>query len=132
MFTYCEHIPTFLWEYEEDLNLKLESVLLDCESKDVMAMIGALGIIYFAITGPFWNMLHSNIHYLDQYTYNQTMFGKFREWEIDSSVLLQTNTSIFPDLGVKQDDMWDELVCNFSRSELTRKYYRMSCQGSSK
>ena len=122
LFSHRDHIKQFFTEYKEDLNLKLQSVLHDNESDEVNAIIRALGIIFFVVTGPFWKMLHSETEYVDQYKYIQKMLNRFREWSQNSSELLTTKTCIFPDLHVDNDKIWDDLVNDeIPRSDLTQR-----------
>ena len=122
LFSHRDHIKQFFTQYKDDLNLKLQSVLHDNESDEVNAIIRALGIIFFVVTGPFWNMLHSEIEYVDQYKYIQKMLKKFQEWSQNSSELLTTKTCIFPDLQVNNDKVWDDLINDeIPRSDLTQR-----------
>ena len=68
----------FLSNYRENLNLKLESVLADCKCSSMKSLIRALGMIYYKVTGPFWDMLQGGVQYVDQYLYVQQMLAKFR------------------------------------------------------
>ena len=123
LFFHKSHIHQFFNDFNDSFNLKLESVLLDCDSEKVSSLIRALGIIYYAITGPFWNLLKSETHYLDQYRYIQEMLSKFEEWSQDSSILLSTAISLFPDFAVPIDDVWRSLLgdslCGSSLTKLT-------------
>ena len=119
LFFHREHITTFLQDFRGDLNLKLESVLLDAESSEIISIIQALGLIYFSIIGPFWELLHSNVHYLDKYKFIQKMYGKFKEWQHDSSELMQQKTCVFPEFAI-DNDLWDELIAA-GCSEITKQ-----------
>ena len=58
MFHHQPDIVDFLSEYKGDLNLKLQSVLLDASSVEIQSLIRALGIVFCKITGPWWEMLN--------------------------------------------------------------------------
>ena len=108
------------------LNLKLQSVKLDCQSAEVQSLARALGIIYASVTGPFWNMLSSDIQYVDQYLYIQTMLNCFKEWAEDSTVLLNLDNlpTVFPyhpEFSVKQNQVIDFLKEDSGYSHLTKK-----------
>ena len=67
LYYHRHEIQDFLGNYKDKLNLKLQSVLFDCISKDLQNLARALGIIYFKITGPFWQLLQSETNYSDLY-----------------------------------------------------------------
>ena len=52
LFHHQSDIVDFLSEYKGDLNLKLQSVLLDASSVEIQSLIRALGIVFCKITGP--------------------------------------------------------------------------------
>ena len=97
LFHHQSDIVDFLSEYKGDLNLKLQSVLLDASSVEIQSLIRALGIVFCKITGPWWEMLNGGVEYVDQYKYIQTMLSKFRDWSTDASELLEAGCGIFPD-----------------------------------
>ncbi|XP_033096403.1 uncharacterized protein LOC117100720 [Anneissia japonica] len=84
--------------------------MVDCDSTEVQSLVRALGIIYYVVTGPFWNLLNSDTHYLDQYIYIQEMAEKFEAWSLDSSELLTSPITIFSDFAVPVDDIWRSLM----------------------
>ena len=121
LYFHRDHISTFLHEYKGPLNMKLESVLLDCNCPQINAIERALGIIYYVVTGPFWNLLQSNVHYLDQYKYIQAMLKKFQDWCQDGSELLKEGVCLFPEFAVKQDVVFGSLYKEQeSNSDLTK------------
>jgi aubergine-like protein len=109
LYFHQEHIQNFLSNYREKLNQKLLSVLYDCQSTEIQALIRALGIIYYVVTGPFWNLLQGDVEYVDQYKYIQDMLSKFKIWAADSSTLLNSTASIFPQYAVKIDLVGQQL-----------------------
>ena len=103
LFFHRNHIIDFFDNFKDNRNLKLESVFLDALSPELQALVRALGLIYYKVTGPFWNMLHSGVEYVDQYLYVQEMLKCFKELAVDSSLLLQEDFHIFPEFSVKAD-----------------------------
>jgi hypothetical protein len=110
LFFHKYQINQFFHDYNDSLNLKLESVMLDCQCTEIQSLIRALGIIYYVVTGPFWNLLQSDVHYLDQYKYIQEMLDKFEQWSHDSSALLTGTVSVFSDFAVPVDKLWNCLT----------------------
>jgi hypothetical protein len=49
----------------------------------------SLGILYHKITGPYWQLVRSNVAYLDFHLYVEKMHDKLKEWAEDASDLLQ-------------------------------------------
>lgn len=99
LFHHQSDIVEFLSDYKSDLNLKLQSVLLDASSIEIQSIIRALGIVFCKITGPWWEMLNGGVEYVDQYKYIQTMLSKFRDWSTDASELFQPGCGIFPEFS---------------------------------
>ena len=120
LFYHRNHILDFLVNYKTDLNLKIESVLYDCQSEELQTFIRSLGIIYYGITGPFWNMLHGNVQYVDLYLYVQRMLQCFREWSEDASPLL-VGACIWPEFGEPESNITASLYSQSDLDELTQK-----------
>ena len=72
-FYHSSDIELFFTDYKADLNLKLQSVLADCQCPTIINLVKALGVVYYKITGPLWEMLLGGVQYLDQYKYIQEM-----------------------------------------------------------
>ena len=110
LFYHSDDIELFFTDYKADLNLKLQSVLADCQCPSITSLTRALGIIYYKITGPFWEMSLGGVQYLDQYKYIQEMLRKFRLWANDASLLLSKDEQgIFEEFGVPKDDIFAKL-----------------------
>ncbi|KAL8575170.1 hypothetical protein ACOMHN_042480 [Nucella lapillus] len=69
------------------LNLKRKSVLEDVKDDNVMLMVSALAVVYVCVSGPFWVLLNSNVHYLDMHRHIQTMTGHLQNITEDSAAL---------------------------------------------
>ena len=123
LFYHREHIKEFLGEFKDPtvMNLKLQSVLYDCKSVHVQALAKALGLIYYRVTGPFWDMLKGNVQYVDQYRYVQKMLSCFQEWSKDATPLMSVdNLEMFPDFVIKHDDVLAALLEEFSGDHTTK------------
>lgn len=113
LFYHSNEIELFFTDYKADLNLKLQSVLADCQSPTVINLIKALGVVYYKITGPFWEMLQGEVQYLDQYKYIQEMLKKFQLWADDASSLLSKDKEgIFEEFGVPKDEIFAKLFAD--------------------
>ena len=123
LFYHRDHIKEFLGEFKDPsvMNLKLQSVLYDSKSIHVQALTKALGLIYYRVTGPFWDMLKGNVQYVDQYRYVQKMLSCFKEWSKDATPLMSVDTlEMFPDFVVKRDNILSALLEEFSGDSTTK------------
>ena len=64
LFHHQSHIIEYLSNYRDNLNLKLESVLHDAKCPEVQALVLAVAILYYKVTGPFWLLLESDVKYV--------------------------------------------------------------------
>ena len=113
----------FTNNFDIDLNLKLESVMHDCNSTEILALARALGILYYKVTYPFWLLLQDeDIEYVDQYCYIQEMYDKFKLWSADSTSLMARNsTGIFEKYLSPRDEVFAFIFSDrFPSSELTK------------
>ncbi|XP_041362472.1 uncharacterized protein LOC121378388 [Gigantopelta aegis] len=94
-------IQDFFSNYSLSLNLKLQSVLADCQCDVVDTLIAAVGITYFTVTGPYWNLCTSKTEYLDLYRYMSPMREKFQQYSSDASPLLEDPLSVIPEFSVE-------------------------------
>ena len=69
-------------------NLKMQSVDADLKDDKLAALLCAVALLYFRVTGPYWNLLQSKVPYTSFHTYVQKMMEHFTRWEQDSSDLL--------------------------------------------
>ncbi|KAL8615928.1 hypothetical protein ACOMHN_034604 [Nucella lapillus] len=69
-------------------NLKIESLAEDLKDDHLLALVCAVALLYFAITGPFWQLLESNTKYFELHTYIQQLERSVEHWRGDASELL--------------------------------------------
>jgi hypothetical protein len=104
--------------YLKSVNMKLESVLHDLKSPEVGALLRALGIIYFKITGPYWSLMNSDTHYLDLHKFIQQLLKKLQMWSVDASPMLdESEECVFETFPVKRDDVFKTLFVNVTPAE---------------
>ena len=60
-------------------NLKQKSVEADARCDALNTMVLGLAVMFVYFTGPFWNLVNSNIHYLDQFQFIQPMHSYLKE-----------------------------------------------------
>ena len=82
-------IAEFFSNYRQAPNLKLQSVLADCECDKIDVLLAAIGILFFVVTGPYWKLITSKVKYLDLYKYFTPMRDSFLEYSRDSSSLIE-------------------------------------------
>ncbi|XP_033123577.1 uncharacterized protein LOC117122178 [Anneissia japonica] len=130
IYFHRDDIIDFLSNFKEKLNLKVESVLHDCLSSEIMSLLGALGLIYFSVTGPFWLLLCGTTQYLDFFKYVQPMLDKFKVWCDDSISLIISAISIFDDFKMNvEDEVWMKLRESDSNDEMTENALRVLMKG---
>ena len=66
-------------------NLKIESVAADCTDDILLALVCAVAVLYFQVTGPFWQLLESDVKHADFHLYIQKMEKYFADWREDTS-----------------------------------------------
>ena len=69
-----DDICLFFSTYKEPSNLKQQSIVHDFQSTEIVAMVASLAVCFIFVTGPFWQLIKSSTHYLDQGIYIQHMF----------------------------------------------------------
>lgn len=77
----------FIEEYLPEKNKKIESVFLDAMSDELAPYVLALALLFYHVTGPYWNLLGSGILYLDFYLHVVATKDKLEEWSQDSSTI---------------------------------------------
>ena len=65
------------------LNKKLESIMEDNQSHGIDCQVVALGLVYFQVTGPYWQLLGQGLHYLHFFAYVEELYSFFRKWSDD-------------------------------------------------
>ena len=74
-----EDINTFFNNYLPVGNLKLQIVHADGKSETIDEFLVAIGILYYRVTGPYWQLIASRTKNLDFYKYAQNMLNALRE-----------------------------------------------------
>jgi aubergine-like protein len=67
------HMTEYLSNFCDQPNLKQLSVLKDAQCDNIFLMVVAIAALYVSITGPFWVMINSDVHYLDLHKHVQRM-----------------------------------------------------------
>lgn len=115
-------IIRFFTKFKENKNLKQQSVLADAESDEIDDMIAALGIVFYKITGPYWNLVKSNTPYLAFYQFASQMAESFQRRSVDASDLLDRNMEpLFHAFDVKNNPVQDELFGYVEKATATTK-----------
>ena len=107
-----EDIVQFFTMYKEPTNLKQRSVFLDMQSPEILTMVAALAVCFEFVTGPFWKLVRSNIHYLDQGLYIQQMFANInsaKDYESVTEMLARCPTSL-NGFGLPPNEVSDRLL----------------------
>lgn len=74
------HITAFLEHYVLKQNRKLQSVSADNLCDEVDCHVIALGILFYRVTGPYWELLAQDVHYLDFHIYVNKLLGLLQGW----------------------------------------------------
>jgi len=119
LYHHRDDIVTFLSGGSlKSVNLKLDSVLHDMKSPEITSLLRALGIMFFKITGPYWNLMKSDTHYLDLHIYIQVLLKALKAWSVDSSSLLHENDQcVFENFSVKYDEVYKSLYAEVSPTQ---------------
>ena len=80
-------IIKFLSDFMPQKNKKLESVLSDAQSDKVAVYVLTLAMIFYRITGPYWQVLGSHTQYLDFYQHVVELQTQLKEWMDDASTI---------------------------------------------
>jgi aubergine-like protein len=75
-----EDIILFLRDYMPHKNGKLKSVLFDACCDHVAAYTLTLALLFFRLTGPYWQLLGSDLHYLDFHEHVVNMRDQLNDW----------------------------------------------------
>ena len=73
-------IKNFLEKYLAKQNRKIQSICADNKCDQVDCHVTALGLLYFRVTGPYWELLAQDIHYLDFCIYVNQLLQHFQRW----------------------------------------------------
>ena len=74
------NIKNFLEKYLAKQNRKIQSICADNKCDQVDCHVTALGLLYFRVTGPYWELLAQDIHYLDFCIYVNQLLQHFQRW----------------------------------------------------
>ena len=72
-------------------NLKTQSVEVDLADNRLLAFVAAVALLYIHLTGPYWELLQSDVKYTNLYQYINPMLACFDRWSRDASELLNPN-----------------------------------------
>ncbi|XP_064636439.1 uncharacterized protein LOC135493239 isoform X1 [Lineus longissimus] len=111
-------IQDFFSNYSESPNLKLQSVLADCQDDDVDTMLSAVGITFFMVTGPYWRLITSQTVYLDLYKFITPMREKFELYSKDASGILENQDSVIPEFAVEGGEVMLHCTQTVKKPEL--------------
>ena len=90
-------IISFLQDYMPTRNQKLESVLQDAISEEVKIFVGALAMLFYRVTGPYWQLLcMGKRKYAEFFMPVVELHTQLKEWADDSSsTFMETVPSLF-------------------------------------
>jgi hypothetical protein len=92
-------------DYVNQPNEKLKSVVSDLQREYVITQIRSLAIISNIVTVPLWSIFNSTtVHHLDLHQYFQPLKNHLALWSTNSTPLLTSPPSIFPDYPNKTCD----------------------------
>ena len=77
-------IIDFLDNFLPEKNQKLESVLYDAKSDAVGVYVLTLAMVFFRITGPYWQLLGTKTHYLDFFQQVVALRAQLQEWTTEA------------------------------------------------
>ena len=75
---------------------------LDLNDDRVISLLAALGLLYFSITKPFWNILHSKVQYTHFHKYVQKMRAECVYLSINVDAFFMEFRGIFTDFPEEQ------------------------------
>ena len=99
-------------DYVNQPNEKLKSVVSDLQREYAITQIRSLAIISNMVTVPLWSIFNSTtVHHLDLHQYFQPLKNRLALWSTNSTPLLTSPPSIFPDYPNKTcDKLYEETV----------------------
>ena len=88
-------------------------MLADCKSEEIDCHLVALGLLYFRVTGPYWSLLGTALHYLDFHYHIGRLHTLLQDWQTDASHALDANFQpLFPDVHFQHNDnILQSLLC---------------------
>jgi hypothetical protein len=105
-----DDILSFGNDYVNQPNEKLKSVVSDLQSEYIITQIRSLAIISNIVTAPLWSVFNSTtVDHLDLHQYFQPLKNHLALWSTNSTSLLTSPPSIFPDYPNKTcDKLYEE------------------------
>ena len=72
---------SFFWSFGHS-NLKMPSVEADLADNRLLLFVAAVALLYIHLTGPYWELLQSNVKYVELYQYINPMMACFARYEL--------------------------------------------------
>jgi len=63
-------------------NLKTQSIEADLADDRLLAFVSAVALLYIHLTGPYWELLQSQVKYVELYQYINPMMACFERYEL--------------------------------------------------
>ena len=101
-------IQVFFTEYHTN-NLKLRSVLADAESDEIDMFITALGTLPHKVTGPYWQLVRSDVKYLDFHVYVGKLAESLEVCSHDASSMMQPESTMFEKFNLSTKEFLESL-----------------------
>ena len=104
-------IKNFLEKYLAKQNRKIQSICADNKCDQVDCHVTALGLLYFRVTGPYWELLAQDIHYLDFCIYVNQLLQHFQRWAANpADAFSQEFDPLFGKRFMPDPDMFQALL----------------------
>ena len=112
-------------------NRKLESILEDNRSDDIDCHIVALGLLYYRVTGPYWQLLGRGMHYLDFYSYITMLRQFLLRWEESAGDAFALDFEpLFGAVFMPNPDIFQSLVAiSPEKQEKVKQMLQQICKG---
>lgn len=130
VFHHQHHIRDFLSSLPDPNNL-LKTLIFDLDEKAYIAGVRALGILDKIMTGPYWRMLENAENILSINTDLENLRQHLETWGADSSALLAGDIVLFPQVGLRKDDLYTSLFTDSNDVLLdtyTQMFLELMCQ----
>ncbi|KAL3857378.1 hypothetical protein ACJMK2_012053 [Sinanodonta woodiana] len=107
-------LADFLANYKTEKNWKQDGILHDITCDDIDAALVALGIIFFRVTQPYWQLLGRPIAYLDFYQYVVLLRSFLKIWSVQPTDAFTKDFEPLFNIPVAEDKIFLSLI-NTSR-----------------
>ena len=91
-------------------NMLMKAVCADVKVLQYVAGARALGLIGKLVTVPLWKVLEKKGHVSEMNVRYERMLECFERWALDASCLLKGSESVFDDVVVEKDGVFEKLV----------------------